>query len=139
MQTKEQLVSGVSLFASFSADELKEAVRLMDEIDVDAGRVLIEEGRTGGEFFVVVDGRVEVRRDGQRIDEAGPGEVLGELALLDKKPRNASAVAIAPTRLLVMAPAEFNTLLNHHPNVRAKVEAAASAHRASAERRSEGS
>ena len=52
MQTKEQLVSGVSLFASFSADELKEAVRLMDEIDVDAGRVLIEEGRTGGECFL---------------------------------------------------------------------------------------
>jgi len=70
VQTKEQLVSGVSLFASFSADELKEAVRLMDEIDVDAGRVLIEEGRTGGECFVVVDGRVEVRRDGQRLDEA---------------------------------------------------------------------
>jgi CRP-like cAMP-binding protein len=139
VQSKEQLVSGVSLFASFSSGELREAVRLMDEVDVKAGRVLIEEGRTGGECFIVIDGRVEVRRDGQRIAEAGPGDVLGELALLDKKPRNASAVAIEPTRLLVMAPAEFHTLLNHHPDVRAKVEAAAAAHRVGAEPRSDDS
>jgi CRP-like cAMP-binding protein len=133
VESKEQLIRSVSLFANLSNDELREVVRLVDEVDVDAGHTLIEEGRTGGECFVIVDGRVEVLRDGERIDEAGPGEVLGELALLDRKPRNASAVALEPSRLLVLAPAEFRSLLNHQPDVRAKVEAAADQHRPAAD------
>jgi CRP/FNR family cyclic AMP-dependent transcriptional regulator len=125
VDSKEQLIRSVPLFAELSKEELKEVVRLVDEVDVDAGRVLIEEGATGGECFVVVEGRVEVRRDGEPIAEAGPGDVLGELALLDRKPRNASAVAVEPTRLLVLARTEFHSLMNHQPAVRSKVEAAA--------------
>jgi CRP/FNR family transcriptional regulator, cyclic AMP receptor protein len=129
VKSKEQLVSGVPLFSDFSRRELQELVRLIDEIDVESGRTLIHEGRTGGECFIVAEGRVEIRRDGERIDEAGPGDVIGELALLDRKPRNASAVALEPTHLLVLAPPEFRTLLEHHPDVRTKVEAAAAERR----------
>jgi CRP/FNR family transcriptional regulator, cyclic AMP receptor protein len=125
MQRKEDLVAGVPLFSSLSTSELRDVVRLMDEIDIPAGRTIIHEGRTGGECFIVVDGMVEIRRDGERIAEVGPGDIVGELALLDKKPRSASAVTSTETRLLVLAPAEFRTLLSHHPGVREKIEASA--------------
>jgi CRP/FNR family cyclic AMP-dependent transcriptional regulator len=131
VESKEQLIRSVPLFAELSDRELKEVVRLADEVDVDAGRVLIREGATGGECFVIVKGRVEVLRNGKPVAEAGPGEVLGELALLDRKPRNASAVALEPSRLLVLARTEFHSLLNHQPAVRDKVEAAAEQHRVS--------
>src|SRR6185503_10561117 len=77
--------------------------RLMDEIDLKPGTVIIREGNTGGEFFIVLEGTIEVKRKGRRLARLGPGDYLGEIALIDHGPRTATAMVETEARLLVLA------------------------------------
>src|SRR5512142_1399590 len=92
----------VPLFASLGRRELTELSSLADEIDVADGRALTREGESGHEFFVVLTGGVSVEIGGQRVAQLGPGDFLGEIALIDGKPRSATTRAVGDTRLLVV-------------------------------------
>ena len=127
MDGKARLIGRVPLFAGLDGTALGEVARLADEVDVDAGTVLTTQGRSGGEFFVIVSGRVSVERDGARVRDLGPGDFLGEIALVDGGPRTATTTATEPSRLLVLAHREFHSLLDGYPGVRmAVLEALAS-------------
>jgi CRP-like cAMP-binding protein len=68
-----------------------------------------------------VDGSVDISKKGKVVRTLGPGEFFGELAMLGKVPRTATATAATPTSLLVMAHREFTTLLVDHPGIQEKV------------------
>jgi CRP/FNR family cyclic AMP-dependent transcriptional regulator len=87
--------------------ELAGIAPLVDVVHVDAGRVLMRQGTSGREAFMVVEGEAEVRRDGETIATLGPGELLGELALLDQLPRTATVTAMTPMSLLVVSKQNF--------------------------------
>ena len=71
----------------------------------------MREGRFGREVFVILDGEVEVRRDDEVIAVLGPGEVVGELAVLDPtQTRNATVVASTELRTLVLDPRAYRSL-----------------------------
>ncbi len=89
---KVELLRNVPLFSGLSAKELMSLSRLMDEIDLKPGTVIIREGNTGGEFFIVLEGTIEVKRKGRRLARLGPGDYLGEIALIDHGPRTATAM-----------------------------------------------
>jgi CRP-like cAMP-binding protein len=93
-----------------SDSELAELGHLVDEVTVPAQHVLMREGSAGREMFFVVDGWAEVCRDGASLAAVGPGEVIGELSLLDNEPRSATVVAKTPMRLLVLGAAAFPAL-----------------------------
>ena len=93
---KLELIAAVPLFAGFNRREIEALGRLMDEIDVKEGRVLTREGASGREFFIVVSGRVRVERNGRKVNELGPGDFLGEIALIDHGPRTATVIASEP-------------------------------------------
>ena len=78
-------------------------------------RVIARQGDIGTGFFVVVDGRVRVVRDGERVATLGPGEFFGELSVIDGGPRNAHVVAEVPTRCLAIASWDFERVLLGHP------------------------
>jgi CRP-like cAMP-binding protein len=118
---KLDLIAGVPLFAGFSRGELSFLGRLMDEVDVREGRVLTREGASGGEFFVVASGRVRIERGGRKLNELGPGDFLGEIALVDGGPRTATAIATEPCELLVLNRSGFRSLLARYPGVQSKV------------------
>jgi CRP/FNR family transcriptional regulator, cyclic AMP receptor protein len=108
----------VPLFAALGRRELEELGSLADEIDVTDGRVLTRQGETGHEFFVVLDGTVEVDVGGRVVSQLGKGDFLGEIALIDGKPRTATTRAIGPTRLLVVGHREFHQLMDDFPTVK---------------------
>jgi CRP-like cAMP-binding protein len=113
--TKLDQLANVRLFSNLTKKELAAVGRASDELEVDAGRILVREGATGHEFFLILDGEAVVKRAGRKIASLGPGQYFGELALLDRAPRNASVIADTPMRLLVLAQREFNDLLENVP------------------------
>jgi CRP-like cAMP-binding protein len=119
--TKLELLKRVPLFAGLGRKEIEEVGRLAEEIDVPAGRVLMREGQTGQEFFVIVNGSVKVERGGGRLATLGAGDFLGEIALIDDGPRTATATTETSSELLVLAHREFHSLMEQFPSVRTSV------------------
>ena len=117
----------VPLFAQCSKHDLSEIARFVDEIEVEAGRVLITEGDVGHEAFIVVDGNASVTRDGDAVAQIGPGDVFGEMALIDRVPRNASVTATSPMKLIVIGKREFSGLLDESSSFRGSIMAALAA------------
>lgn len=95
--------------------------RLADEVDVPDGYTLMRQGDIAQEFFLVVDGRVRIERDGQVVNTLGPGEFLGEIALLSEGRRTATAVTEGPAKLLVITHQGFNSLLASSADIRAAI------------------
>jgi CRP-like cAMP-binding protein len=115
---KLELLKRVPLLAGHGRREIEEVGRLAEEIDVPAGRVLMREGETGREFFVLVTGDVAIERDGTRVRTMAPGDFFGEIALLAEGPRTATATTESPAKLLVLGHREFHSLMDQHPAIR---------------------
>ena len=116
-----ELLRKVPLFSRLERHELERVIERATEIEVPDGQVLTRQGASGQEFFVVLSGHVIVARDDQATARLGPGEFLGEIALLDGRPRTASATAEGPTRLLVIDHAQFDALLDEYPSIARQV------------------
>ena len=114
LSDKAELLRGLTLFRACSDKELEAATKLVDETTRPAGTVLTQQGRPGYECFVLVDGTATVSRDGQVLARLGPGEVIGEMSLLDTSPRSATVVLDTDARLLVLDHAGFDRLLEEH-------------------------
>jgi CRP-like cAMP-binding protein len=112
------------LFSSCTASEIRKIRSLLDEVEVPAGKVLVEEGRVGTEFFIIVAGTAAVTREGKKVATLGPGNHFGELALLDRHPRSASVASETEMDLLVLSQRQFNSLLESVPTIARKMLAA---------------
>src|SRR5262249_35794726 len=115
------VISGTTLFAGCSRQELRNVAAACREESLPEGHVLIREGERGREFYVLLDGTVEVRQNGQKIGLLGPGEWVGEVALISQVPRTATVVTTSPVDLLVLTDHAFQQLLNDVPSIAAKV------------------
>lgn len=118
---KLDLLEGVPLFEHCSKKDLQHIAQTADELDLRAGKVLIREGERGREFFMIVSGEVEVRRKGRKVATLGPGDFVGEMALLSKAPRNATVTAATPLDVLVITDRAFLDLLDKMPDLWLKV------------------
>ncbi|MGH2450509.1 MAG: cyclic nucleotide-binding domain-containing protein [Candidatus Limnocylindria bacterium] len=107
----------VPLFATCTDRQLGFIVTQVEELDFPAEKVLCVEGRSGGDFFVILEGAAEVTRDGRRIRELSAGDFFGEIALLDNGPRTASVRTTAPSRCLVLGPAQFQNVLHQNAEI----------------------
>ena len=107
----------IPLFRDLSAKQLAAVDALVTAVDVTAGRELIRQGEAGREFFLVVTGEAEVRRDGEVIATRGPGTFFGEIALLLDQPRNASVVAATAMTVEVIDRKDFKRLLDEYPDL----------------------
>jgi CRP/FNR family transcriptional regulator, cyclic AMP receptor protein len=118
---KIDLLRTVPLFAELGNRELERISTLADIVDLPADRPLMTQGQHGAQMFILVSGRARVERDTQPINEVGPGEVIGEIALLDGGPRTATVTLTEPSRLLVLARREFQALMDEFPDIRLRV------------------
>jgi CRP/FNR family transcriptional regulator, cyclic AMP receptor protein len=108
-------LADVPLFSALSKKDLAMIARSAEDVKVDAGKVLVTEGSAGAEFFVIVDGKARVTRRGRKVAELGSGLFFGDLALLDRAPRNATVVAETPMEVLVLGQREFAGLIDEVP------------------------
>jgi CRP-like cAMP-binding protein len=119
--TKVEALKRAPLFEGLSRRELVQLARVTEDLEVEPGKVLCKEGETGQEFFVIVDGTVEVTRQGRHLADRGGGDFLGEIALLEKTPRTATVTAKTPLRLFVLTRSDFRQLVDENPGVERKV------------------
>ncbi|MDQ3889822.1 MAG: cyclic nucleotide-binding domain-containing protein [Actinomycetota bacterium] len=119
--SKADALSRAPLFEGLSRDELKELARVSEDLDVEAGKVLCREGETAREFFVIVDGEVEVTKDRRTVATLSPGDFFGEIALVEHVPRTATVTAKTPLRFFVLTSRSFWSLLERQPDVERKV------------------
>jgi CRP/FNR family cyclic AMP-dependent transcriptional regulator len=119
--TKVAALKRAPLFEGLSRKELTQLARVSEDLEIPAGKALCTEGEIGHEFFVIVDGEVEVTRSGKRVATRGGGEFVGEIALLEQTPRTATVTAKTPLRVFVLTNQDFRTLINENPTVERKV------------------
>ena len=120
---KQQLesLSTVALFSACSKKELEKVARATDDITMTAGTVIIDQGQTGREAFVIVAGDVTVKRNNRKVATLGPGSVVGELSLLDNGPRTASVVCDTDCTLLVIDHRRFRGVVEEIPAIAHKL------------------
>jgi CRP-like cAMP-binding protein len=118
---KLALIASVPLFAELNKREIEFLGRLMDEVDIADGKVLTREGARGGEFFLVLEGSIRIERGGKEINRLGPGDFLGEIALIDQGPRTATATADGPARVMVLTSSAFASMLGQNAGVETKI------------------
>jgi CRP/FNR family transcriptional regulator, cyclic AMP receptor protein len=118
------LLRKLAVFADLGDADLRRVDALACEITVARGRTLARQGEVGREAFVVADGVADVQVDGRTIARVGPGEVLGERALLADEPRSATVATLTDLTVLVMDRAQFAELLAD-PRIAERVTAAA--------------
>lgn len=114
--TLERLVR-LPLFSNCTMRQLALVANRTNTIRARAGDVLMRQGTTGREVVILVEGFADVYTDGRHVAAVGPGDIVGEMALLDDEPRSATVVASTDLVAEVSTPAEFTELLEAVPSL----------------------
>jgi CRP-like cAMP-binding protein len=115
---KMEALHSVPLFSALSQRDLERVGQLADEVDLPEGHVLMREGESGSQMFIILSGEAKIERGGREVARAGEGSVLGEMAIVAEGPRMASVTLTKPSRLFVIAHREFHSLMETLPSVR---------------------
>jgi CRP-like cAMP-binding protein len=118
---KIELLKGVPLFYACSKRELGQIAAVADELHLPEARNLTREGAGGFEFFVLVEGEADVVSKGKVVNELGPGDFIGEIALVTARPRTATVRTRGPSRILVLTASAFRGLMHDVPSIQDKV------------------
>ena len=118
---KVELIRSVPLFSNCSKRELQEIASLADEIHFPEGKTLIKEGERGREFFVLIEGSVDVRQKGRKLNPRGRAECFGEIALILDAPRTATVTTTSPVRALILTDRAFRSLIERSPDIQLKI------------------
>lgn len=117
--TKEAVrrLRDIPLFSACTDKQLEFIATRVEELDFPAGKVLCQQGKSGGEFFIVLSGEAEVQRGGKPVDVIKDGDHFGEIALLDNGPRTATVVAKTALHCLVLSPRQFQDVLHQNAEI----------------------
>jgi CRP/FNR family transcriptional regulator, cyclic AMP receptor protein len=118
---RSKLLADVPFFEGFSEDELRRVVSLSDEVTSPAGSVLIDQGDTGVDCYVIVEGEASIYVRGEFVNSVGRGSMVGEMALVDHRPRTATVVADTDLQLLRFDSRAFRKLLDEMPKASERV------------------
>ncbi len=119
-KTAEHLAQ-VPLFSACSKKDLQLIAKATEEVTVKAGKVIVEEGKPGHEFFLILEGSASVKSKNRKLAALGSGQYFGELALLDRGPRTATVTAETDMTLAVLGQREFVGVLEGVPGLAYKI------------------
>ena len=114
-------LKNIPLFSECSPKELGLVVKNSTERVLKAGTVLMDQGQTGREAYVILEGSATVKRNGKKIGSAKSGSVIGELSLLDNGPRTATVTADTDVRLLVITERGLKAAIDNIPAISRKL------------------
>ena len=112
---------GTAFFEGFSDHDLDRVAELADDVQAEAGAMLMEQGRVGQECYVVLDGHASLYVADEYVTTVGPGSMVGEMALVDHLPRVASVIADTPMVLIAFDTRRFRILLEEMPKAEERV------------------
>ncbi|MBX3598714.1 MAG: cyclic nucleotide-binding domain-containing protein [Rhizobiaceae bacterium] len=116
-----RLLSGVALFESLAEEHLRLLAFGAEKMSLRTGETLYSEGEPALCAYVIMSGRIEIyrERDGEHVKlaEAGPGTVLGELAVIAPTQRLSSAMALVETRVMAVDRKSFRRVLEEYPEL----------------------
>jgi len=112
-----QCLASVPVFSKCTKKQLQEIGEVATELILPAGRVLVREGEVGFEVFMLLDGTASVTREGRHLATLAAGDVVGELAVLSRQPRNATVTAETELRILAVTHAGLDQLLDDIPGL----------------------
>lgn len=118
---KVQVLAEVPLFAGLSKRELSEIARSVTEVEIAPREYLTFEGEAGSHAMVILGGKATVRKHGRKVAVLSKGDVVGEMSLVTDLPRNATVRADTFITALVMNRGGFETVMEEHPSVAAKI------------------
>jgi CRP-like cAMP-binding protein len=105
----------VPLFSHCSKRDLQALARNAEVVECAEGSRIVSQGDAGNAFYVLLDGRAVVRRNGRKVTELDTGSYFGELAILDPAPRNADVVALTPVTVARLLVGPFRKMLREVP------------------------
>jgi CRP/FNR family transcriptional regulator, cyclic AMP receptor protein len=117
-------LKSIPLFADLSDREREDVARFADEVEVQAGKTLAEEGQFAYEFFVIEQGTANVTKDGRVIATLGPDDFFGEIGLVESERRTATVVSTTPMELIVIFGPNFRRLERELPEVATQIRTA---------------
>jgi PAS domain S-box-containing protein len=126
-ETQKVLIS-IPAFSGLATEELNALRTYLHEESFPAGRVIFTEGETGDRLYIIKSGQIDIVKKSTddfagtvRLARRGPGEIFGEMAVIDDKPRFATAVCVDSARLAVMSRDNFMRLLQSEPDLAVRV------------------
>lgn len=114
-----RFLRSVPLFGSLVGDDLRSVAEIVEPVDVGEGETIFNEGDPGDNLFLILNGEVRIEHGGRHVATLADRDVLGELAVLDKEPRSADAIAAVDTRLLRLRAADLEELIARRPQIQA--------------------
>jgi CRP-like cAMP-binding protein len=112
-----ELLRGVPLFSGLDDDELSRVASEFRERSFGEGDRIAIEGAEGLTFFVIEEGEVSIVAQGVEVARLGPGDHLGEIALIDKGPRTATVTALGPVRAHMLPIWSFRPIVEASPEL----------------------
>jgi CRP/FNR family transcriptional regulator, cyclic AMP receptor protein len=106
----------IPVFAGLSDEELRHVAQLAAEVSVEAGKELVREGDYAYDVLAIEEGTARVERDGRVVAELGPGDVVGEMGVLERSQRNATVVSISPMLLVTLTSWDIRRLRKSAPD-----------------------
>jgi len=116
-------LTAIPIFSELSEDEAKRLAAFASETSAAEGQMLMKEGDYSVELIAIEEGTADVIQDGQTIATVGPGDLIGEMGLLERRPRNADVVASSPMRLIKLTHWEIRRMSEDTVNrIKATIE-----------------
>ena len=112
-----ELLANVPYFEGLNDKTRKSIVNEGKVQSYDAGKVIVGEGGSGVGFYLVLDGKVEVRKGGKVLATLGKGQFFGEMSVIDGSPRSAVVVAVGPAKCWVRSAWSFSGVVKAHPEL----------------------
>ena len=93
-------LTAIPIFSQLSPEEAKRLAAFATETSAAEGQILMKEGDYSVELIAIEEGTADVIQDGKKIASLRPGDLIGEMGLLEHRPRNADVIATSPMRLI---------------------------------------
>ena len=111
------MIGSVPFFSSLNAKDKKRLLAQGKEISYKAGNMIVAEGTTGVGFFLILEGKAEVRKKGKVLATLSKGQFFGEMSLIDDLPRSADVIALQPTKCWAITSWSFASLIKAQPKL----------------------
>jgi CRP-like cAMP-binding protein len=108
-------LKSIPVFADLTDDELEEIAAFAAEVSVPAGKELVREGDYSYDVLAIKEGTAKVEHDGKKIADLGPGDLIGEMGVLERSQRNATVIATSPMMLITLTSWDVKRIQKNAP------------------------